>query len=501
MFGKYFTITLFVLSLCFSMSLCYAHELNINDPVMKAEAKLDNLEGATDAHKDTYNKIHGDLEDLISSWSDAKSKVKDRNATIVFRTGSAIIAGAAAFASGGSYTPAAWMSAMAAHEAITEYPINSGVYLDAMGNAVLVLDKARSNMNNGYSKYTTQYTAYIKLWEGLNITQQDSNGNIPSTPATAAVIESVVNSLNNDGGGWYHPGSTSTTDGEHVIDRKYIPSGVEDDFDYIYKCKGTCKVKFRTPWEAFNDHRAKCGTSTRHYTDDLVLAHRSLAEGCGKIYYGGCNTEKAAKEDAKHKIRWCKKSYIDANGVEYKHCGSRFRRCMKKVYDHNRSDLLPALFSKHSDEEDSDDDDGDDSADTGDDSSSAMHACGIHATTVSGSHSRITPPCGDSAHATYACQISHDHKTTIPGWSGPFYECQPHTNFACGHTDPTANAAYHAPKTCTLTNAQGDSCVATGLYECQSHTCVYPPPTTTTCGGCSQTVSASGVHSATCASG
>ena len=92
--------------------------------------------------------------------------------------------------------------------------------------------------------------------------------------------------------------------------------------------------------------------------------------------------------------------------------------------------------------------------------------------------------------------------TEISGWSGPFYECQPHTTYPCGHTDPTANAAYHAPKTCTQTNAQGDSCEATGLYECQSHTCVYPAPTIS-CGrsGCSQTVSSSTQHSATCASG
>ena len=136
-------------------------------------------------------------------------------------------------------------------------------------------------------------------------------------------------------------------------------------------------------------------------------------------------------------------------------------------------------------------------------SETTMHPCSVHETTVTGDHSWITPACGDSAHAGYACQISSDHKTTIPGWSGPFYECQPHTDYPCGHTDPTANAAYHAPQTsCTQTNANGQSCTVTNFYDCDQHTHVYPAPTIS-CGrsACSQTVSSSTQHSATCASG
>ena len=142
------------------------------------------------------------------------------------------------------------------------------------------------------------------------------------------------------------------------------------------------------------------------------------------------------------------------------------------------------------------------------------------------SHVRGTPPCGDSAHAGYACQISSDHMTEISGWSGTFYECQPHTTFPCGHTDLNIDSAYHAYDTfpcgisthvghactataasdglnhtlqasCSLTNANGDSCALTNFYACQPHTCVY------SCGrsGCSQTVSSSTQHGATCASG
>ncbi len=131
-----------------------------------------------------------------------------------------------------------------------------------------------------------------------------------------------------------------------------------------------------------------------------------------------------------------------------------------------------------------------------------MHPCSVHETTVSGEHSRITPPCGDSSHAGYACQISHDHKTTISGWSGTFYECQPHTDYPCGHRDLAANAAYHAPKTCTQTNEHGDSCEATGLYECQSHTCMYPTPIIICARRpCNDVVSTAREHWVTCKAG
>ena len=117
MFRKYFTITLVVLSLCFYMSLCYG---DVPKPIQDAEKKLGNLERATDGHKETYNKIHGDIEDLIASWSEAESKVKNRNTAIAFTVGAAAIATAVAVVTEGTYAPAAWLSYMALHKAITE---------------------------------------------------------------------------------------------------------------------------------------------------------------------------------------------------------------------------------------------------------------------------------------------------------------------------------------------------------------------------------------------
>lgn len=273
-----------------------------------------------------------------------------------------------------------------------------------------------------------------------------------------------------------------------------------------FNCFGGCGYEHDLLDYARDAHKLKCGTGENvddvmwrihgHYRNDndvkRELKQRTLAQGCGRPYYT-CNTSDKATHEIQTCVKWVyqRGDYYGAQ-LSKSPCGISFRKCLLHTFDHHVD--VPGE-SVHSTDPSAG---GDGAAQTPSTPETAMHACGIHATTVSGSHSRITPPCGDSAHAGYACQISSDHNTEMPGWSGTFYECQPHTTYPCGHTDPTANAAYHAPKTCTLTNAQGDSCVATGLYACQSsHTCVYA------CGrsGCTQTVSSSTQHSATCASG
>lgn len=153
-------------------------------------------------------------------------------------------------------------------------------------------------------------------------------------------------------------------------------------------------------------------------------------------------------------------------------------------------------------------------------------ACGhTYQTSDASSHVWGTPACGNSSHAGYTCQISSDHNTAMSGWSGSFYECRPHTTFPCGHTDPNANSAYHAqPTSCfisghfvcdSLTHVE-EQCtnVSNGVrctykfWRClhpnvpsygPSHTCDYP----VSCGrsACTQTVTSSTQHSATCASG
>ena len=506
--GLYFTFIVYVFSLFIWQNVSHAYPSGKNWTTVESNLTIayTNLDTYVTFLKETRDAV----TTLNSGWEANKTKIEDGE-KVMLETAAAALVGivSTALTSGSSavaYAPSIFTGWIAAKAGLGtgKHKKSKTKYLTAMSTAVSAFDIALGDVNEKYKIYESAHDAYLTSMAshsgGLVLydkTTQTTSDVYSKEDLKTAVTEGKTENKTATTRDWYHTWESPSSSTYHSITPFYTKAHLTiKDLPKTEECYGSCSDLYRTFYEAWNTKRRKCGTSTRHTTDDFVLSQRTLAEGCGKIYYS-CDT----KEAPDHKIRWCKKDFIDAMGVEYLDCGRRFRRCMKKVFDHNLSDLLPALFSKHSDEEDNDD--GDDSADAGDGSSSAMHACGIHATTVSGSHSQITPPCGDSAHAGYACQISSDHNTAMSGWSGTFYECQPHTDYPCGHTDPTANSAYHAPQaSCLVTNANGDSCTVTGFYGCQSHTHVYPAPTIS-CGrsGCSQTVTSSTQHSATCASG
>ena len=106
------------------------------------------------------------------------------------------------------------------------------------------------------------------------------------------------------------------------------------------------------------------------------------------------------------------------------------------------------------------------------------YACGVHSGDPSdvSSHEWGSALCAITSHANYICLIDQDHSRMITGYSGSFYECQPHQTDACGHTDPTANAAYHAPQpaSCSVLDAYWQSCRETQSYVCGVHTHDYP---------------------------
>ncbi len=308
-----------------------------------------------------------------------------------------------------------------------------------------------------------------------------------------------------------------------------VPSKAEFD---KFNCFGGCGYEHDLLDYARDTHQLDCGTGENvdevvqrtygHYRNDndvkRELKVRTVAQGCGRPYYT-CNTSDKATHEIQTCVKWVyqRGDYYGAQ-LSKSRCGISFRKCLLHTFDHHVD--VPGE-SVHSTDPSAG---GDGTAQTPSTPETAMHACGIHATTVSGSHSTITPPCGDSAHAGYACQISSDHNTAMSGWSGPFYECQPYTNYPCGHTDPTANVAYHAYASCgisghyvcdSLTHVE-EQCSNTSngvrctyqFWRClhpsvpsygPSHTCVYP----VSCGrsACTQTVSSSTQHSATCASG
>ncbi len=92
----------------------------------------------------------------------------------------------------------------------------------------------------------------------------------------------------------------------------------------------------------------------------------------------------------------------------------------------------------------------------------SMHACSVHETSVSGDHSWVTPACGDSTHAGYACQIGSTH-TSLQA-------------------------------SCTVTNSNSDYCTVTSFYDCQFHTHVYPSSDDDDSGGSAQMVVCQDCH-------
>ncbi len=102
-------------------------------------------------------------------------------------------------------------------------------------------------------------------------------------------------------------------------------------------------------------------------------------------------------------------------------------------------------------------------------SSPSMHACGVHEDWQSGDHSWITPACGDSTHAGYACQIGSSH-----------------TNLQAS---------------CTATNTSGQTCTVTSFYDCQNHTHQYPTLVPCRNRSCGQLVTNKWEHVVTCRNG
>ena len=532
-----------------SLNSSYA---NVPQSVLNVQSGISFSKSNMNLTEKNYDNVHFVMQKLINDWAANQDEVKKGKRVTLIAAGASLVSACVAVASGGSLAPAAYGAFVALYHAdiTTRDEFESAHYLTTMDVVMTDLNNALWDVSAAYNGgflsiyengvvidylevigYAAWYDKYLQAWAGHNLVrfEYDSDGNHvrSSVYNTAQKIEDDY-SLS----GWYHKEVTSPSpsDFDHNIDRELRykhydspedqPSNHSDDWDtfglpYSNECLGPCNTMFETPLEAFRSHKILCG-------DDYHVVNFDL-DGCGREYYKCPGHDVPSFHDV---FRCTRHNYEKIDGKKVKvYCGKHFRQCTNYVIDNNGrySSLvtpsgyctklfLEGVFGVHSyfssDAPSSwetayTDDADDDSADAGDGSSSAMHACGIHATTVSGSHSQITPPCGDSAHAGYACQISSDHNTAMSGWSGTFYECQPHTNYPCGHTDPTANSAYHVYHTsCTQTNANGQSCTVTNFYDCGQHTHVYPAPTIS-CGrsACTQTVTSSTQHSATCASG
>ena len=111
---------------------------------------------------------------------------------------------------------------------------------------------------------------------------------------------------------------------------------------------------------------------------------------------------------------------------------------MKKVFDHNLSDIFPAFFSKHSEVEDSSSDDADDNDMASTPDPPSMHVCGVHEAWQSGDHSAAS--CGHSGH--FVCDGKTHQQVQCPGTNGAGDQCT-YTYWAClNDSTPSHNHVY-----------------------------------------------------------
>ncbi|MCE2400106.1 hypothetical protein J4G08_04375, partial [Candidatus Poribacteria bacterium] len=238
---------------------------------------------------------------------------------------------------------------------------NRAAYLRAMSTSLSAMDTVLSDIIIAYSTYTNAYDTYLTMIVGHSGGFVRFNGNTASSVYTKLQVYSAVNPRNAQGywdqhsaltTGWYHtwesPSQTS-----HSIDVHWPKkTWAFNDLSKKYLCDGgTCGVKYRTPKEAYETHREKCGSDDN--VDDLarsygyegsglssmqikqmILDDRSVAHGCGRSWYT-CDSDNLAKQD-EHKERDCKIE-IPQSGGGTDTCGDRFRRCMGHEKDHDES--------------------------------------------------------------------------------------------------------------------------------------------------------------------
>ena len=234
------------------------------------------------------------------------------------------------------------------------------------------------------------------------------------------------------------------------------------------------------------DHvRKKLGSNNESVL--VVCPASGDSKGCGEYIYD-CTPEETKVQDAWHQERTCTIVLVWylREPWDPRECGRKFRHCKnwdciyrvgetKKGHSDGTQSQAPAgklnLYA-------------DSHIITVPAADTQQYACGNHSGAASDASGHVwgTFTCGDATHVGYLCGASSDHSTTIYGYSGSFYECQPHTNGACGHTYRLHEASTHTLQaSCSQTNAKGENCTVTSFYGCLSHTHTYPVAAGATC--------------------
>ena len=469
------TLIVFVLSFFFYPFVAAA---DIPDEAQNESVKVDNTSNKMDIAVQNYDAIKSAMETLNGQWDSNQEKVAKGMDVTVSITGGAIISVAVAVASGGSLAPAAFAAMLAAktagETAATSW--SSQKYVDAMGTVSGVLSSALPEVQTTYSTYSSRYSDYIDEYAKHNLIRFMPN-NTPTSVYTSVQLDYAVNTSDVDDG-YYHASASSPSDYDHAIRQKqYYKHWEEKPLGYgnylwntvaleaEYECKGTCTVKFESPYNAWGDHREKCGLPETQTVTPLadyntrvaLLAIRTVVQGCGETWYT-CDSD-VAEQAAWHQIRTCAKTYTNSNGVSSKCLDDegevvKFRRCLGHTRDHNESDWIP-LESPHSDVADS----------------SSPVASPTPTPTDS------TPNCPDcTTHCSSRCSCTNS------GTCGGTVSYH-----ACGDHETSVSGDHSLQASCSSTDSNGNSCTVTNFYACDNHSHVYPVPSIVACGGASWT--------------
>lgn len=235
-----------------------------------------------------------------------------------------------------------------------------------------------------------------------------------------SLVVSGHNSSNH--GGPYTYGSA------HTIS-KYQPPSLNASLPSFACPGGGCSYRWTMPSDAREAHYARCGTSDDPYNRWL--------KGCYKVYYT-CNSS----DNARHKPQTCglSKWIQTTHGWTETACPGDYRKCTQTQMQRPHSTFFTGVNVTST---------------CGGSRPSAplYHACGVHETSVSGSHSQGTYTCGQ--HYGYKCQESSDHKTYISSCSetkdgksctntSGYYECSPHS-----HSYPSSRSSSRNTATCS----------------------------------------------------
>ncbi len=300
----YLTFTVFVLSLFTYQNICHAHRFESNPP----------FEG----HTETRNAWYSAYKKM-----DAKYKLMTNKHAIFVGAKSAV-----------EKLNSIWSS--------HQKKLTDGNYEEALNNSLSAMDEALKALKVTYPLYKKYYNEYLEACANHSITRKGEWGKT----YTKDEIDDKVNEFPYDTSGWYH---LSESQGEHTIYAR--GSWSFSDLPYTYNCNstGTCAVKYRTPYQAYYEHREKCGTaasfsqlvranalSTAPYTTGnftFELGMRTVEQGCGQEWYN-CDAKMHAVHTPRHMIRKCNITILKKGGGSYK-CPDSFRKCMYHKRDHD----------------------------------------------------------------------------------------------------------------------------------------------------------------------